>query len=463
MRLGGALRARWGRTGRSARWAAFAMAVALAAGAAAWGVAAGDAPRVRTSDQRIAVVDGPRVSLDTTFYRPVGGGRAPAVLLGHGFGGDKRDVAAQARDLARAGYAVLAWSARGFGQSTGEIALDSPDYEVKDTRQLIDWLARRPDVRLDAPGDPRLFPLDHADATARAIARNGAPVSVVWFQGGHDGGDPETHRIDDLVLGFFDARLKGSGEGPRDGFTVTRAGGLDSSTQRVVVDEATARTYPGLSNDRQALPLGGGPQTIYNPAGGSPTAISALPGLGAAGSLGGLAGGPAGGRLAAERPGQFAVFDTAPLPRPLQLTGAASVTLSVDGDGPLFAKLYDLAPGGGATLARRLAAPFRASVGDHVTVELPATDYRFGHGHRVRLVVATTDMGFATPAKPASYKVRVVSPLNVPAVPSLTAAPTPVPAGVWALPLVAVAVALGIVLPGRLRRGPEKDSDIRWR
>ncbi|MFC4052965.1 alpha/beta fold hydrolase [Actinomadura syzygii] len=583
MRPGGALRARWGRTGRSARWAAAGTAVALAAGAVAWGVAAGGAPRVRTLDQRIAVVDGPhddqRVSLDTTFYKPVGGRRAPAVLLGHGFGGSKADVDRQARDLARAGYAVLAWSARGFGRSTGEIALDSPDYEVKDTRQLVDWLARRPEVRLDAPGDPRLgiagasyggaialltaaydrrvdaiapmitwndladalfpdaaaanpsngvfkklwaglfftsgagrtacgrflpslcamyqeiaekgrptdaaiatlrrsspstvadrikvptllvqgqadslFPLDHADATARAIARNGAPVSVVWYQGGHDGGDPESDRIDDLVLGFFDARLKGAdGAAPR--FMVTRAGGLDSSTQRVVVDEATSRTYPGLSNDRQPLALSGGPQTIYNPPGGSPTAISALPGLGALSSLGG---GLGGGRLAAEQPGQFAAFDTAPLARPLQLTGAASVTLRTDGDGPLFAKLYDVAPGGGTTLARRLAAPFRAS-GGQVTVELPAMDYHFDQGHRVRLVIATTDMGFATPAKPASYNVRVVSPLSVPTVPSLKAAPTPIPGWVWGLPLVAVALALAIVLPGRLRRGPEEDSDV---
>ena len=55
--------------------------------------------------------------------------------------------------LARRGYAVLTWSARGFGQSGGQITLDSPDYDVKDVRQLIDWLARRPEVRLDRPGE----------------------------------------------------------------------------------------------------------------------------------------------------------------------------------------------------------------------------------------------------------------------------------------------------------------------
>ncbi|MFA1549385.1 alpha/beta fold hydrolase [Actinomadura chokoriensis] len=581
MRLGGALRARWGRTGRAARWTAAGTAAVLAGGGAAWGVAAGDAPRVRTSEQRIAVLDGPkddqRVLLDTTFYRPVGRAKGPAIMLAHGFGGSKRDVAGEARDLARAGYAVLAWSARGFGRSTGEIALNSPDYEVKDSRQLVDWLAKRPEVVLDGPGDPRvgmagqsyggaialmtaaydrrvdaiapqitwnsladalfpsatgagpsdgvfkklwagvfftsgagrtacgrflpslcdmyqeiatkgrptssaietlrrsspaavadrikvptllvqgqadsLFPLDHADANARAIAASGAPVSVVWFQGGHDGGDPETERVEGLVRDFFDARLRGAAPA-LDGFTVTRAGGLDSSTQQVVVEEATTSRYPGLSGDAVGMSLSGGEQTIFNPAGGSPASISAMPGLGALGSLGSL-----GGSLPADMPGQTATFDTRPLDRPVRLTGAATVRLKVRGDGPLFAKLYDVPPGGTAAPARRLAAPFRVSDGE-VTVTLPAMDYRFDRGHRLRLVIATTDMGFATPPEPSSYKVQVVSPLSVPTAPSLTTASPPLPAWVWALPLAAVAVAAAILLPGRRRRGTSTGNDV---
>ncbi|TDC92211.1 alpha/beta fold hydrolase [Actinomadura sp. 7K507] len=586
MRLGAAFRARWGRTGRTARWTAAGTAIALAAGCAAWGVTADGASHVQTIDRRIAVVDGPgddqRVTLDTTFYKPAGGGKAPAIMLGHGFGGDKRDVAGEARELARAGYAVLAWTARGFGRSTGQIALNSPDYEVKDTRQLIDWLARRPEVRLDAPGDPRvgmtgqsyggaialmtaahdrrvdaiapritwhsladalfpdatggepsdgvfkklwaglfftgspgptacgrflpelcemyqeiaekgrptgsaietlrrsspasvadrikvptllvqgqtdsLFPLDHADANARAIARNGAPVSVVWYRGGHDGGAPETERIGGMLLDFFDARLKRSTAPSPDGFTVTRAGGLDSSTQDVVVEEATTGSYPGLSADPAEFPLSGAEQTIHQPAGGSPASISALPGLGALGSLDSL--NPGGGGLPAEMPGQSATFDTRPLARPVQLTGAATVRLKADGDGPLFAKLYDVAPDGSATLAQRLAAPFRVSGDGEATVTLPAMDHRFDRGHRIRLAIATTDMGFATPAKPTSFKVRPVSSLSVPSVPSLTAASAPVPAWIWGLPAAALALALLIVMSGRRRRGPETDSDV---
>src|SRR5258708_4715380 len=109
---------------------------------------------------RIAVVDGPgndqRVSLDATFFTPPGHGRVPAILLAHGFGETKNAVRPQALQLARAGFAVLTWSARGFGASTGQVALDSPDYEVKDVEQLVSWLARQPRVLLDHPGDPRV-------------------------------------------------------------------------------------------------------------------------------------------------------------------------------------------------------------------------------------------------------------------------------------------------------------------
>ncbi|MEV4251868.1 alpha/beta fold hydrolase [Spirillospora sp. NPDC049652] len=615
--------------GAGRRWtAAGGVAALVAAGGLTYGIGVSDGPAVESSDQWISVVDGPRddqhVRLDTAFYRPAGSGRAPAVLLGHGFGGTKDDMRAEARRLARDGYAVLTWSARGFGRSTGQIALNSPDYEVKDVRQLIDWLARRPEVRLDGPGDPRvgmtgesyggaialmtaghdrrvdaiapritwnslpdvffpnaggqgpgtgvfkklwaglfftsgaggsacgrflpevcamyqrvaeagrptpeavrilaasspasvadrirvpslliqgqsdsLFPLDQADANARAIAHNDSPVRTVWYQGGHDGGDPETSRLEGYVRTWFDTYLKSakttattptgggskggggtaapkadgggsSGVAGGDGFTVTRAGGVDSSSQRVVVSAASTGTYPGLSANPRVLSLRGAPQTVHNPAGGTPASISALPGLGgldALGSLGGQVmggggddgggdgssgGGGGAGGFAMDVPGQSAVFDTPALTEPVRLTGAASVHLKVTGlprDGAsLFAKLYDLAPGGGATPARRLAAPFHVSASDDVQVTLPAMDYRFEAGHRIRVVVSATDMGFATSPRPASFTVAATSGITVPTVPSLRTPAAPLPAWVWALPAAAAALAAGILLTGR--------------
>jgi ABC-2 type transport system ATP-binding protein len=107
---------------------------------------------VRVTEQRIDV---PGASLDSTLYLP-DVTPAPAVLVAHGFGGDKTSVDADARELAGRGFVALAWSARGFGASTGQIALDAPDAEVADARALVDWLAARPEVQLDGPGDPRV-------------------------------------------------------------------------------------------------------------------------------------------------------------------------------------------------------------------------------------------------------------------------------------------------------------------
>jgi ABC-2 type transport system ATP-binding protein len=100
--------------------------------------------------------DDPAV-LDTTLYLPGDGKQKhPAVLLAHGFGGTKQSVAADAKDLADQGYAVLTYTARGFGRSTGHIHLDAPAYEIKDAQLLLDWLAARPDIELDAAGDPKV-------------------------------------------------------------------------------------------------------------------------------------------------------------------------------------------------------------------------------------------------------------------------------------------------------------------
>ena len=95
------------------------------------------------------------VQLDATVYLPEST-PAPAVIMAHGFGGSKRSVASDAEQMARDGFVVLAYSARGFGASTGQIALDSLDYEIPDGRAVVDWLAQQPEVVQDAPGDPRV-------------------------------------------------------------------------------------------------------------------------------------------------------------------------------------------------------------------------------------------------------------------------------------------------------------------
>lgn len=91
------------------------------------------------------------------------GQRAPVVMVAHGYGekgpatrDEKMLGAADVDALLKAGYNVLTWDARGHGDSGGIARFDSPDYEVRDTRILIDWLAKQPEVRLDKAGDPRV-------------------------------------------------------------------------------------------------------------------------------------------------------------------------------------------------------------------------------------------------------------------------------------------------------------------
>jgi ABC-2 type transport system ATP-binding protein len=136
------------------------VAVLLAAiGWAAWPTPVSYRVREGMITVRTGPSDDQEVALDTTLYLPKAASAAhpvPAVLLAHGFGGSKNSVVSDAETLADHGYAVLAWSAQGFGRSTGQIHLDSPDWEVKDAERLVDWLATRPDIRRDGPGDPRV-------------------------------------------------------------------------------------------------------------------------------------------------------------------------------------------------------------------------------------------------------------------------------------------------------------------
>ena len=57
--------------------------------------------------------------------------------------------------LRRAGFNVLTWDSRGFGESGGTVEVDSKDFEGRDVSALLDWLATQPEQQLDAAGDPR--------------------------------------------------------------------------------------------------------------------------------------------------------------------------------------------------------------------------------------------------------------------------------------------------------------------
>lgn len=259
-----------------------------------------------------------------------------------------------------------------------------------------------------------LFPLGQADAMAKAIRANGAPVDVDWIAGGHDGGDMETSRVEARVGSWFDRYLKDDKNvdtGPA--FRVTRTGGIDSTDGAAQLRGASGDAYPGLESDEHAIALRGrSEQTFQNPAGASPPAISALPGLGGTGGLSQLS--ALGVGVSLDFPGQYAQFESSAFRDDLRVTGAPTVTVHVKSstdDAVLFGKVYDVGPGGTQQiLPSQLVAPVRvtgAKAGKDVTIVLPAIDHAVRKGHRLRLVLASTDLGYASPAAPATYTVSL--------------------------------------------------------
>ncbi|WP_309232807.1 alpha/beta fold hydrolase [Blastococcus sp. TML/C7B] len=301
-----------------------------------------------------------------------------------------------------------------------------------------------------------LFGLGQADANARGIAANGTPVKVVWYAGGHDApaSDRLAGELRAQVADWFDVHLRGR-DGGTAGFEFPAPTGLGTAgtvgrvqgSSRTV----TADAYPGLDGAepvrRTSFALGGALQPVANPAGGTPAALTTVPGLGAlTAALGGST---------LEIPGQSARFETAPLDSAVEVVGAPSVALDVSsagGSATLFAKLYDVGPDGSTTLPARLVAPVRLTglsadpaAPTRVEVTLPAFVHRFEAGHVMRLVVSSTDQGFAVPVEPAVHSVALADPaagVSVPRVEGRTEAAGG--AGRWWVLLGALA-ALGLL------------------
>ncbi|NUS72959.1 MAG: alpha/beta fold hydrolase [Corynebacteriales bacterium] len=544
----------------------------------------------------ITVNSGPNgdepISLDTSLYLPDTDDPAPAVLLAHGFGGTKNTVRAQARDLAKDGFVVLTWTARGFGRSSGMIHLNDPDYEVRDAQRLLDWLATQPQVRKDAENDPQvgaagesyggalalmlagldqrvdaivpqityndlgnsllpnatgagaaqgvfkrmwagiffaggntpgsnpqcgrfapnicelyqkvatdgegnpeaaatlrrlspasvlptvkaptllvqgladtLFPVTEANANAIGISANGTPVKVAWFSGGHDGGEgpkADQERIQELTLDWLKYYVADEGAEPKDTFTYSRMTGLDLSRQGISSTAYQVESYPRLSSSPRSVAVTGSPQEIANPAGGSPAAISALPGLGQLGDLSALA------EVSLDLPGQHATFDSQALSEAIDVVGSPTVRIkaaSPSGEAVLFVKIYAVDADGRASLTNGQVAPVRLqnlptdiANAQEVTVQLPGITRRFERGEKVRIVIATTDQGYASPVEPAVYTVDAANEVQLPTVDSSPINTTTSNLR-WILAGLAATIVLGVIAAIVIARWRHRKAD----
>jgi predicted acyl esterase len=121
--------------------------IVLLAVVAALGVAT---PATAFSRQDVTIASPDGTQLAATLTVPDGAvpaGGWPAVIYMHGLGQNRAIGLAtgQAMGIVGERYAVLAYDARGHGQSGGLIGIDGPK-EIADVRAVFSWLRNRPDV-----------------------------------------------------------------------------------------------------------------------------------------------------------------------------------------------------------------------------------------------------------------------------------------------------------------------------
>jgi len=117
------------------------------------------------------------------IHLPKTDARAPAVLMCHGFMGDRIEshfiFVKMARRLANAGYIVMRFDFRGSGESEGEFSDVTIPAEVDDARVALAWLRGQPEV------DPKrvsLLGLSLGGAIAATLAGEDGNIAalVLW-------------------------------------------------------------------------------------------------------------------------------------------------------------------------------------------------------------------------------------------------------------------------------------------
>ena len=100
-----------------------------------------------------------KVKICWTVFKPAGASlrhRVPFMMHSHGWGGSRTTDPAGFERWLDAGYGVLSFDQRGFGESGGFAHVENPRYEGRDNLKLIRMVAGLRWVKKDGPGDPRL-------------------------------------------------------------------------------------------------------------------------------------------------------------------------------------------------------------------------------------------------------------------------------------------------------------------
>jgi pimeloyl-ACP methyl ester carboxylesterase len=92
-----------------------------------------------------------------SLFKPAGASATttvPLIFHSHGWGGSRTKDPAAFKSWLDAGYGVLSFDQRSFGESTGVAHVMNPDFEGRDVIRLIDLVASLDWVTKQRPGDP---------------------------------------------------------------------------------------------------------------------------------------------------------------------------------------------------------------------------------------------------------------------------------------------------------------------
>jgi dienelactone hydrolase len=301
---------------------------------------------------------------------------------------------------------------------------DAPMLALLRHASVASYLSKiRVPVLLAQGENDTLFNLNESVATYQALQAQGTPVKLIWQSWGHSGLTPAPGEIDTTnpdpatqyetarFLAWFDHYLKGkpTDTGPNFAYFQDWVPYSGIATPAY----ATAANYPVGSPTRLYLSannslvtdpaqITAGTQAFLTPPLGLPTSSSGLDAV--AGNI--L---PSNFPPDTDLPGTYASWTGAALTAPLDVVGEPTVDVRVNaptaaltggllgpaGELVLFAKVYDVAPDGSATLVHQLIAPARIpDVNQPVHITLPAIVHQFAPGHKVELVLASGDLNY---------------------------------------------------------------------
>jgi predicted acyl esterase len=351
----------------------------------------------------------------------------------------------------------------------------SAQYELFDNPN-----AHVPPMLLMQGQNDTLFNFNDALANYYGAKARGADVKLVFKEGGHSGGaakgevndsDPSKGYLDQMYLNWYAKYLKHQAvdTGPEvEYFQDWVQYDTSGSAQPAY---ASASSYAALPTQTLYLSGGGpgaggdlvgdpatiqaGSQSFVNPPNGLPASYSET---------------SEAGQLAAptDPPGEFASWSTPPLAQDTDIVGVPTLDFTVSAPAAssadpstelvLFGKLYDVDASGKATLVHGIVSPLRiADATKPVHVNLPGQVHRYAAGHRIELVLASTDSAYVGSRVPQAITVAAdpahPAVLTLPVDPQSVTGPGPsVPEVGRAAGLPLVAAPVGLLMAMRWRR-----------